>query len=786
MVVVDVSTLLAEGLAAHQAGRLQEAERRYRRALTAQPEQPDALHLLAVALLQGGRAQDARGFARRATGAAPAQPTFWNTRGAAERAAGRHADAVESFRQAVALAPTYAEGWTNLAIACAGLGRADDEAAALARLTAVDPNNGPAWGRRGVLALDAGAVAEAEALLTRAVVLLPDEADLWCGLGNAQAQLGRLDLAEASQRRAIALRPDFVGARNNLGNLLVTAERWDEARNVLEQVVKLAPDYAPGWANLGLALRGLERYQDARAAFERSLGLQPALPLALIGLGDAYQGLRDYPHAIDAYEQALDGTPDNADLWKNYGRALEHHGRLAEAVEAYGRCLAIDPSRADIACARIFVLDALPITLETANAARRAWNDHHARPLAHLIRPHTNVQDPVRRLRIGYVSGDFRRHSAASIALAVLEHHDPATVEVVCYSNSPQDDDYTARFKAVASRWRQVEALSDEELAAQVRADGIDILVDLSGYSQGNRLPTFARKPAPIQVTAWGYATSTGLDTMDVFFADPVVVPAEAEPLYAEKIVHLPNVVCYTPPGMPPAISPLPARARGYVTFGSYNRALKITTAVLETWARVLQAVPDSRLILKPRLPDSEATRERILGPLVRNGIAPERVEILGLTSGEEHLVTFGQLDIQLDTFPHTGGVTTLDGLLMGVPVVTLLGERIPERLSASFLTTLGLEDLVAHSIDEYVDTAIRLAGDLDRLARERSTLRERLLASPIGDAGQYTRAVEAAYRGLWREWCAERAASRSPLEGHAGAATPAISRTHGSTDGRR
>jgi predicted O-linked N-acetylglucosamine transferase (SPINDLY family) len=216
--------------------------------------------------------------------------------------------------------------------------------------------------------------------------------------------------------------------------------------------------------------------------------------------------------------------------------------------------------------------------------------------------------------------------------------------------------------------------------------------------------------------------------------------------------------VCYTPPPAPPPIPPLPARERGHVTFGSFNRAVEITPVVLETWARILHAVPGSRLLLKPTTEDA-TIRERLLAPLDRLGIAPDRIEVLGKSAHREHLASFGRIDLQLDTFSHSGGVTTLDGLLMGIPCVTLLGDQPSGRSSASFLTALGLEDLVAHSVDEYVEIAVRLAGDLDRLAHERATLRERLLASPIGDADQYTRAVEAAYRALWQRWCAARAA---------------------------
>jgi predicted O-linked N-acetylglucosamine transferase (SPINDLY family) len=362
---------------------------------------------------------------------------------------------------------------------------------------------------------------------------------------------------------------------------------------------------------------------------------------------------------------------------------------------------------------------------------------------------------------VGYVSADLRNHSVANAVLPILRHHDHGRVSVACYSGVTRPDHVTAEIRALADRWHDVAELSDDDLAARIRADQVDILVDLSGHSGGNRLPVFAREPAPIQVTAWGYGAGTGLDAMHYFLADPIAVPPEHRGTYAEQIVDLPSILCYEPPAHAPAVAPPPAGARGYVTFGAFNRLPKITARTLETWARVLVAVPSARLVIKCVGADAPSERDHLLGSLSEHGVHPDRVTILGRTSQPDHLAAHGGVDLMLDTFPQSGGITTMDALLMGVPVVTLLGQRVTGRASASFLTTLGLTDLVAQTPDEYVEIAARLAGDLERLARERATLRERLLTSPLGDAALYTRAVEAAYREIWHRWCTGREAQR-------------------------
>ncbi len=288
------------------------------------------------------------------------------------------------------------------------------------------------------------------------------------------------------------------------------------------------------------------------------------------------------------------------------------------------------------------------------------------------------------------------------------------------------------------------------------------------------RLLVFARKPAPIQVTAWGYATGTGLDAMDAFLVDPVVAPSEDQQWFSEELVQLPSLICLDPPPNLPPVQPPPALTRGHLTFGSFNRATKLTAAAFDTWARIVAAVPGSRMLIKSPGLDDDANRARILSAFAVHGVGPERIDIVGTTPHHEHLVALGQVDVQLDPFPHGGGVTTFEGLLMGVPCVTLLGDRVSGRLSASFLTALGLTDLVAHTPDEYVAIAAGLAERVDWLAAQRDTLRERVLASPISDRDLYARAVEHAYRTLWQRWCGEESRVRSQESGEREEPSPA------------
>jgi len=333
----------------------------------------------------------------------------------------------------------------------------------------------------------------------------------------------------------------------------------------------------------------------------------------------------------------------------------------------------------------------------------------------------------------------------------VVLGHDRSRFEVVCYSGVKDEDDVTARLRAAASGWRSTLGVSDEALAAQIRQDGIDILVDLSGHSRGNRLLTFAHKPAPVQVTAWGHATGTGLEAMDYLLADPVLVPAAQRSLYAEEIVDLPCALCYEPPAYLPGLGPLEGRRLSY---GCVNRLEKVSDRALTLWGRIFKAAPEARLLLKDKAFDKPQLRSRFLQRLQEAGIDPGRVTLHGFSPHPEHLKIFQGIDIALDPFPQNGGVSSAEALWMGVPLVTLLGATPPSRISASFLTVLAMEEWIARTEEDYVDIALRAGRDPARLAGLRKELRARAAASPLGNLPRYVRAVEVAYRVIWQRWC--------------------------------
>jgi protein O-GlcNAc transferase len=676
-------------------------------------------------------------------------------RGLALHQAGQLADAEAIYHQVLAADPDHAPALHLLGALAIQVGQPQAAIELLSRAVAIDPSAVAYHCNLGVAYQAAGQLEAALQCYDRALAIEPDQVDVLTNRGVLLQALGRPDAALATFKHLLRVRPDHPETLNDVGVLLKAAGRLDEAEARLRRAIELRPGYAGALNNLATVLLARGLREDAARSSELAVSLDPTDVRHLDTLGAIWRSQGRLEDAIVCHEQALMLQPDSLMTLLNLGGVLEAAGRPSEAAGAYRRVLELEPASATAYSGLIAVLDLMPAAQADARAERHRFNAQFGQGWRQQPAVYQNVPDPERRVRVGYVSADFRQHSAATIVMPILRAHNRAQIDVACYSGVTAPDAVTAEARALADVWRDVAGLSDDALAAQIRADAIDILVDLSGHSAGNRLPVFGRKPAPVQVTAWGYAIGTGLDAIDAFLADPIVVSPEMRSHLVEEVIDLPAVACFDLPPDLPTVGPLPARARGWITFGSFHRLPRLTPEALDLWGRVVAAVPQSRVLLKSAGVDEPAARRRIEEAFAARGIAADRLTILGLTSRQQHLLAYQQVDMHLDTIPQTGGVTTLEALTMGVPTVTLLGETVAGRISASFLTVLGLEHLIARTPDEYVDVAAHLAASLDRLAYERATLRQRLLASPIGDTRAYTRAVEDVYRSLWRRWCA-------------------------------
>ena len=592
----------------------------------------------------------------------------------------------------------------------------------------------------------------------RALELKPDYLDAHNNLGILLLEAKRLPEAETSFRRALELKPDYPDAHNNLGILFMETNRLSESVAACRRALELKPAYADAYTNLGNALKDLGQLDSAVASYRRAIELKPDYADAHNNLGNAlqYQGKLD--KAVEHYNKALSIRPDYAVAHNNLGAALKDQGKLGEAIEHYHKALSFKPDYSEAHSSVIFTLDLAANTdMSELYRERKKWDEAHAAPLCQHDLVHTNDLTPTRSLRVGYVSADFRTHSAARVFGGMLTQYDRSQFEIFAYSNHKgEDDEITELFRKNVTVWRNIADLSDEEVAKLIREDRIDILVDLSGHSAGNRLLVFARKPAPIQITAWGYATGTGMRAMDVFFTDPVMVPPQEKQYFTEEIRYLPSVVGSFFTEKLPDVNELPALSDGVVTFGSFNRLVKVSEEAYRAWAEVLLAMPRSRLILKAPELNNASARERVAGYFTKAGVAADRIIMLKGSSWHEHMQTYNQIDLALDPFPHGGGVTALEGLVMGVPVINLRWPTMTGRLSASIMTTLGLPDWIAETQEEYVDLAIQKATDLQSLSTLRQKLRCTFTSSVIGDQAAYARAVEKEYRQLWQEWCAK------------------------------
>lgn len=595
-------------------------------------------------------------------------------------------------------------------------------------------------------------------LIRRVIKRYPDFPEAHNTLGNILKDQGDTAGAVVCYRKAVALRPEQVSAHYNLGNCYRDTGNLEQASAGYRRALEIDPEYAQAHNALGGVLHDQGKLTKASACFRRALEIKPHYAEALNDFGLLLKDRRELAAAIQCFERALAIKPKYAEANNNLGGTLQDHGKLNEAVHFYKTAVALKPGYASAHSNLIFCMNYDPAyTADDIWVETLRWGRLYGSPEATLSDSYANDPDPRRRLRIGYVSPDFRAHSVSYFFEPLLEAHEQNVAEIYCYAEVRSPDETTERLKTLADHWRSTVGHSDAEIAERIQADGIDILVDLAGHTRNNRLGVFALKPAPVQVTWLGYPGTTGLPTIDYRFTDIVAdPPGEADDHASEELIRLSRGFhCYGAPADAPEVGEIPALKLGFVTFGSCNNLAKVTPEVVETWAQVISEVPDSRMLIKCGSFADAMTQQRFREMFAAQGIASEALEFApGIFSLSGHLGFYGRIDIALDTFPYNGTTTTCEALWMGVPVLTLLGNRHAGRVGASLLTHLGLPELIAETVDSYVAKTAELASDLDRLAELRAGLRPRMQASSMCDRAGFARDIETAYRDIWRRWC--------------------------------
>ena len=607
------------------------------------------------------------------------------------------------------------------------------------------------------LALEQGGdLARAAACFQQAFALDPRNAEAGFHAGRTARETGQLAAAEALLRQALRFAPQSVGLLSELALTLSAQFQHGAAAYLLEDALKIAPRMPALHLNHGLMLQRQGLLDAAEKAYRKALALKPDYADVLLNLGVVLRERRDFQGAIRTLRHALGVNPRQRHAHNHLGASLIQIGRVEEALACIEQALVLDPRDPEAAANRLFIANYLPDAApEKVFAFYREHEQRQFGAIAARTAPHRNLPDPQRRLRVGYVSPDFRNHAVAFFVEPLLARHDRAAVEVFAYAEVLREDTVTERMRAHVNHWRTTVGMSDEALARQIEADGIDVLVDLAGHTLGNRLGAFARKPAPVSVSWLGYGYTTGLSTIDYFLADAVTAPPGCEHLFAESVWRLPvPPFVFRPPAAAGPVGPLPAlRGRG-VTFGSLSRAVRLNDRVLRTWAALLKRVPGSRLALDSQSFADKFTRDEFAERFGRLGIERKRLVMGYHTPPWDTLRT---VDIGLDCFPHNSGTTLFDSLHMGIPYVTLADRPSVGRIGSSVLHGLGHPEWIAASEDEYVEKAAALAGDLAALGRLRAALRQALMASPLMDEAGFARQLEGAYRSMWQRWCAGR-----------------------------
>ena len=766
---------LDRGIVAHRSGDLAQARTRYLEAMKARPNRALAAYDLGVAYIETGMGMASLPFLLRAMLLQPDSGIFGEALLFARLRSGRLSAAeallgdlqlrnlgieTDRWRQwlrqcKAGVDPATLEMPAPRFVDPRTLAECPDRPLALRTETAIHATLGAAFAR----ALEDHRCGRMDKLVDELEPIIGEHPDWGEGhhlYGLGLLSLGRLDRSIASLQRASELLPGRAELWDHLGIALCRLDDHAAVSNAYEHSLALNPLRPESWSNAADGAISREQYSEGYQYAFVAVTIKPDEASSVFNLGRAAKGIGDYALARRAFDRLLQASPEHAAATQELGVLCLEEGDHVAAAEHFNRVLAIDLDNQGVQSSLIFLNNYLgsesqarihdracryASLLERGVATRTSWS---------------NTPDPFRKLRVGIVSGDLRAHPVGYFFCSVAEALARSEgLDLFAYPTTRQTDALTTRIRASCSRWTPIAGCSDDEASALIAADGIDILIDLSGHTAKHRLGVFARKPSPVQATWLGYFGTTGLSQVDYLVAGPWDVPAEEEAEFSERIWRLPETrLCFSRPEGQVAVAPLPAARIGHVTFGCFNNLRKLNDRVVALWSQLVSSVSGSLLFLKAQQLESAQVRAAVTERFRGAGLDPARLILEGRSPFHEYLAAYGRVDIALDPFPYTGGTTSVQALWMGVPVLTLAGDRLLARQGESMLRALSMDDWVAASESDYIDKATQHAAGIERLGTLRAGLRGRLESSPLMDAPRFAGDLEVALRGMWTRWC--------------------------------
>lgn len=794
---IETEKRIAEALQLHQSGNFSEAQKIYTEILNTQPTNFSALQLTGMVYLQTGQHQAAIDYLNKAIQVNPQFAACYINRGIALQALQRFDEALQSYDAAIRIQPDYVEAYSNRGVTLNALKQYDEALASYEKAITIKPTYADAYSNKGNTLHELKRYEEAlicyqkaldlkpefpDALLNqgntlqdlkrfeeaitsyeKAITYKPDYAELYYSIGNASQELKRYGIALACYEKVIRLKPHFIDGHLNRGVVLQKLKRFEEALATYDEVLRLHPNYAKALTNRGVVLKDLKRFDEALASYDQAIKIEPCHIKAHSNRGLLLIQMKRFDDALEAYKTVIPLDPNDAQAYYDCGAVLHEQGKFKEAISFYRKALSIDPNHEPARNNILFVQSYTGISkpLDYLYEAKswelgRLTNEQRINAKK---RSFSNQSSNNRRLKIGYVSGDFNYHAVSYFTEAVFRAHNSSRVEVFAYYTNPFQDNITEKLKSLTEHWIQADDIPYHALLDRIKADGIDVLIDLSGFTAFNRMEVFAQRAAPVQAHYLGFTGSTGLTEMDYWIGDPILTPSHIQPYFSEQLWQLPRVwVSYKGDMQAPVTQWTPA-SDGSICIGGFNDLGKLTDATVELWAKTLHALPQAYLLLKTKKLGDIGNRQRVMERFESHGIAPERIELQDPSATPnwyDHLSYYDRLDICLDPYGAAGGgTTTCDALWMGAPIITLVKEDSPmaSRMTASMLHAIGHPEWIAHSEAEYVDKVVELARNVEHRKNLRFTQRQKMAQSPLCDSKGLARALEDAYIAMFTKW---------------------------------